>query len=155
MLTLPIRHSIKPCGPILNAVNRIRAFSKAKGTAWAVLQTLAYHMDENAQCYLTYTTIIRESRINKDTVGSALKKLEELGEIRIDREHRKPNVYTLLLPELEQSDKTRRGRRTRPTAKTTPEVDHDWRRQVQDHRDNDPGLKALNELANRPREKAA
>lgn len=79
--------------------------SRARGPARMVLLVIADHADERGVAWPGYATILRMSGYTgRETVAAALRNLEELGELTIERADRlgKANRYRVNVPLLEQ-----------------------------------------------------
>ncbi|MDT0223485.1 helix-turn-helix domain-containing protein [Gordonia sp. AC31] len=60
--------------------------------------SLLRHRDHHTgRCWPSYATIAQEARVTRRTAISVIKRLEEVGIIRIFAEHNKPNVYEVAL----------------------------------------------------------
>lgn len=87
--------------------------------------------DDGEDCWPNMETLCRKTRLSRSTVSRCVRSLEDLGELRVDRELGKKNSYVLTMPdyvdEIEnrcQSDTGRPSNVARPTSvKLTPVAD--------------------------------
>lgn len=80
-------------------------------SAFLVLLIIArHHGDQDGYCWLSYTTICRETLLNRRTVISAVNQLCELGFLRVRGDVDKPsNTYTITLSLESDKDDPRAG----------------------------------------------
>ena len=84
---------------------RVLKFSTAKGTDRLVLLAIASHAyPDGTGAWPSRRTIAAEARVSEATVKRAVKRIEALGELYVERQRGHSNTYTITLPHEEVDD---------------------------------------------------
>jgi hypothetical protein len=79
----------------------ILKYSQSKGSARLVLMILAFHANENGECWPYIGTIAEEMNGSRTAVNRAISQLKQMGEISvIKRGHARSAIFKILLPPI-------------------------------------------------------
>lgn len=89
----------------VKAQNWVWEYSRAEGTDLLVALAIADRAnDEGEEAWPNMDTLCRKTRLSRSTVSRSVQNLEQLGELRVDRERGKRNAYVLTMPIYEEGD---------------------------------------------------
>lgn len=114
----------------VKAQNWVWEHSRAEGTDLLVGLAIADRAnDDGEDAWPNMDTLCRKTRLSRSTVSRCVKTLEDIGELRVDRELGKRNSYVLTMPKYDydrsQSDTSRPVNVARPRGVNSTHVDDD------------------------------
>jgi hypothetical protein len=85
-------------GPLLHWLTSEGYSARAGAYAMQIYQCLLYHANDDARCWPSRETLMRESGQSPHRVVESIRALERLGLVKVERRRHRPHVYQLSDP---------------------------------------------------------